>query len=330
MLFVGFRPSHPRLYRVYNFIAATSLLVAATPVLLVLTVCLFATQGTSVFYRGPRLGRGQRVFQIIKFRTLCNTRAAALTRDRTLPSDACIFTPLGEFLRDTRLDELPQLVNVLMGDMNICGPRPVRPEIRNCCVGTVPGYDDRFSVKPGLLGPAQACFGHGASKTLRARMNNAAVRRPVCLAAEIALSVVIMWSMLVRVLTRVLCRTVPSLRKRRSRIQDRRVLAGGGLSESLIRRIDRKCLETEAPVDLTEEHSVVVRLKSGGLRRARVRIHARHIPGAYSYAPVTDYAAHIIERYALEKVVVPPAVGRIAPTIRSNSPRIAVGDRVGA
>jgi len=185
---VGFRPSNSAAYRAYNVAGALGFLIISLPILVVLIAAVMLTQGFSIFYSGERLGKDKKVFKIYKIRTLCAKRAAELTKDKTLPADADIFTPLGRILRDTRLDELPQILNILKGDMNICGPRPVRAAIRDIHVNDIPDYDIRFEVKPGMLGPTQAYFGHGTSKKFRARMNNMAVRQPVSIKAELRLS----------------------------------------------------------------------------------------------------------------------------------------------
>jgi hypothetical protein len=81
-------------------------------------------------------------------------------------------TVLGNFLRDTRLDELPQFLNVLKGDMALVGPRPVRPEVYATLCEDIPDYDLRFTVRPGLVGYAQLFTPHGTPKRIRAHIDN--------------------------------------------------------------------------------------------------------------------------------------------------------------
>lgn len=181
----GYRPKHPGLYRLWNLLVSSSLLLAASPIIAVIALALACTQGPrNIFYCGPRLGLGCREFRIVKFMTL-RREAAGLTKDRVLPENASLETPLGAYLRDTRLDELPQLINVVRGDMNMLGPRPVRATIAAACRISVPAYDTRFEVKPGLIGYTQALMPHGADKAIRARVNSMLCHRPVNLAREL-------------------------------------------------------------------------------------------------------------------------------------------------
>jgi lipopolysaccharide/colanic/teichoic acid biosynthesis glycosyltransferase len=182
----GYRPRSPRLYRLWNLILVVPLILFTLPLVALVALALALTQGPrNVFYFGPRIGKDQRPFHIIKFKTLRDD-AARLTRDRVLPANSRLETTLGKPLRETRLDELPQLFNVLKGDMNMLGPRPVRQAIADQARATIPNYDLRFSVKPGLIGYTQALMPHGADKAIRARVNAMLCRRPVMLAQEVA------------------------------------------------------------------------------------------------------------------------------------------------
>ena len=117
-----------------------------------------------VVYRQSRLGRGGRVFEILKFRTM-----AADAEQRTGPvwaaSNDARATPVGRVLRRFYLDELPQAINVLRGEMSLVGPRPERPALAARIERTVPAFPRRLQVRPGIAGLAQARGGYG----LRAR-----------------------------------------------------------------------------------------------------------------------------------------------------------------
>jgi lipopolysaccharide/colanic/teichoic acid biosynthesis glycosyltransferase len=106
-----------------------------------------------VLYRQTRVGRGQQPFTLLKFRTM---RSGAESGGEVLatPGDPRL-TPIGATLRRSRLDELPQLLNVLGGSMSLVGPRPERPGFVRAYLESVPGYAERFSLRPGLTGLAQ-------------------------------------------------------------------------------------------------------------------------------------------------------------------------------
>jgi len=114
-----------------------------------------------VFYRQKRVGRYDRPFQIIKFRTMiadAEKDGAVWARE----NDTRI-TKLGSFLRKTRIDELPQVWNILKGEMSFVGPRAERPEFHNQLQDSVPFFQERYLIKPGLTGWAQINFRYGAS-----------------------------------------------------------------------------------------------------------------------------------------------------------------------
>lgn len=172
----GYRVENETLYRAWNLALVVPLIVLTLPLFVAVAALLLLTQGRPILYKGVRLGRHGKPFQIYKFCTL-REGAEALTRDQVLPSRSNLETPLGRLLREGRLDELPQLFNILRGDMNFLGPRPVRAEIAEELVDTIANYELRFSVKPGLVGQTQAFMTHRTPKRLRSLYNAFLVRR---------------------------------------------------------------------------------------------------------------------------------------------------------
>ena len=131
------------------------------PVLLLAMLAVWLGDRHTVFYRQERVTHGGRTFQILKLRTMrinaeANGAVWAAARDTRI-------TPVGEFLRRSRVDELPQLFNVLTGDMSLVGPRPERPEFIEELTRQLPLYQERHAVKAGLTGWAQINYPYGAS-----------------------------------------------------------------------------------------------------------------------------------------------------------------------
>jgi lipopolysaccharide/colanic/teichoic acid biosynthesis glycosyltransferase len=140
--------------RTGDFIGALVLLVLAAPILLLLGLLVKWTSPGPALYTQRRLGRAGRPFTIFKLRTMQH-KCESLTGPRwSVPGDPRV-TPLGRFLRKTHLDELPQLLNVLRGDMSLVGPRPERPEFLPELEAVFPRYRERLAVRPGITGLAQ-------------------------------------------------------------------------------------------------------------------------------------------------------------------------------
>jgi exopolysaccharide biosynthesis polyprenyl glycosylphosphotransferase len=142
-------------------IVAGALLLLVLPVLLALALATLLSLGRPIFFRQPRIGRDGKEFEMLKFRSM---RMAAAAGDQLdLPPDTAPGgvegddrrTPLGTLMRRTSLDELPQLLNVLKGDMSLVGPRPERPDFARMFEENVYRYGDRQRVKSGITGWAQ-------------------------------------------------------------------------------------------------------------------------------------------------------------------------------
>src|SRR5262249_5758261 len=137
-----------------DFTCACVLLILAAPVMALTALMVKWTSPGPAFYTQRRLGLHGRPFTIIKLRTMQHNCESRTGPRWCVPGDPRV-TPLGKFLRKTHLDELPQLFNVLWGDMSLIGPRPERPEFLAELEATFPRYRERLAVRPGITGLAQ-------------------------------------------------------------------------------------------------------------------------------------------------------------------------------
>jgi len=152
--------------RVLDVVLAGTFLVVALPVTLPLALAVLATSGLPVFYRGERVGRGGRFYTMLKFRTLrqgAEERLGPYLGAELVERTRDEYTTVGRWLRATQLDELPQLINVLRGDMSLVGPRPIRPRFFAELAEDLPAYWQRIVVRPGLTGFAQVRRGYETS-----------------------------------------------------------------------------------------------------------------------------------------------------------------------
>lgn len=156
---------------VFNIILSSILITFALPFLLIISVIIKIQDGGPVIYKGIRLGHKKKHFMIYKFRTLV-PNAEKIIGAEVLTGKHKLGTRTGKFLRDTRLDELPQLFNILKGDMDYVGPRPQRPLIYENICSHIKGYDKRFLIKPGLIGFPQLFIPHSAPKRIQSMVDN--------------------------------------------------------------------------------------------------------------------------------------------------------------
>lgn len=145
--------------RSMDLCVALAMIVLLAPVMVFIAGCVFLTSGGPVIYRQRRLTMGGKVFTILKFRTM-KVGAEKLTGPVFASENDPRITKLGRFMRKTRLDELPQLFNVLSGSMSLVGPRPERPELAVQLENSIPRFHQRLQTKAGLTGLAQVRQGY--------------------------------------------------------------------------------------------------------------------------------------------------------------------------
>ena len=146
------------LLRGLDIAIAAAALAALSPAIGVIAALVRLSSGPPVFYRGTRVGHAGKPFVMLKFRTLhpdAETRLGAYSCRALVQLTAAEYTPVGRVLRATYLDELPQFINVLRGEMSIVGPRPIRPAFFDTLVEDIPQYWQRLVVRPGMTGLAQ-------------------------------------------------------------------------------------------------------------------------------------------------------------------------------
>ena len=152
--------------RILDLVFASFFLLIALPLLALISSALMLTSGRPLFYRGQRVGRDGRIFEMLKFRTLrggAEERLGPYLGPELVERTQAETTRLGRQLRATQLDELPQLWNILRGDMSFVGPRPIRPRFFEQLAAELPAYWQRLVVRPGLTGFAQVRRGYETS-----------------------------------------------------------------------------------------------------------------------------------------------------------------------
>ena len=148
--------------RLTDLLIACSLIALILPLMLIVALAIKCDSLAPVFYRQERVGLNGRRFALLKFRSMRQDAEAdgrpvwAAARDNRV-------TRVGGFMRLTRIDELPQLFNVLRGEMSLVGPRPERPHFVDHLGKIIPSYDERHTVLPGITGWAQVNYPYGAS-----------------------------------------------------------------------------------------------------------------------------------------------------------------------
>lgn len=159
----------PKTLRLLDILLSTLGLIACLPILVVISALIKLDSPGPVLFQQARHGLDKKIFNIYKFRTM--TRKASKDIFRQAIADDKRVTRFGRFLRRTSLDELPQLFNVLLGDMSLVGPRPHPIELDNKFEMEISFYNDRFSLRPGITGLAQVRGYRGPTETLQKMTN---------------------------------------------------------------------------------------------------------------------------------------------------------------
>ncbi len=155
---------HDTLERAFDILASFALLVVAAPIMVLTALAIKIMEGpkASIFYRQVRVGQYGRPFRLLKFRSM--REDAEKDGAQWAQKNDSRVTPIGAFTRLTRIDELPQILNVLRGEMSFVGPRPERPEFVGQLEERIPYYRERHTIKPGITGWAQLCYPYGSSE----------------------------------------------------------------------------------------------------------------------------------------------------------------------
>lgn len=324
----GYVPGNEALDQVLNRSMAVVFLILTAPLFLFVLILQKLFAPGDVFYRGQRLGKDREIFYILKFRTLVPD-ANRLTRLRTLPRRSNLETRIGAYLRRSRLDELPQLINILRGEMVFFGPRPIRPEMECVYRAEAPSYEERFKVRPGLVGLAQAVMSHETPKAVRARLNKQACNAPIRYGALWLFVGYVGWCVLAKSARLGACAVLNLfrpmaehgwlqsgfVRPRHSRIE---ICVEDGIQMGAITGMSDEVLQFVASKPLPRGHhqvTLIARKSGGHCVRRSVAIDVREILpvgqgkcGLLHYAVFeakTASAIYFIERYFLRATVVP-------------------------
>lgn len=172
------KPLYDLITRLWQVPVSILALIVLSPLLLIISILIKLSSKGPILYKHQRVGKDEKRFWLYKFRTLKNGSDVKLGDATPNHKNVLSYsTPIGRFLRKTKLDELPQLLNVIKGDMNLVGPRPVRPIFLERYKREMPLYTERFRVKPGLTGKAQLRGGYNTREKDKLRYELLYIKR---------------------------------------------------------------------------------------------------------------------------------------------------------
>jgi sugar transferase (PEP-CTERM system associated) len=157
------KPSRQISSRILDIVAGLALLIVSLPIMLFVAILILLEDGRPILYRQVRVGLLDSKFELLKFRSMRVGAESDGEARWAQPGDARV-TKVGSWIRKLRFDELPQIFNIIRGEMSLVGPRPERPEFVSQLAETIPYYQERNCIKPGLTGWAQLRYPYGASE----------------------------------------------------------------------------------------------------------------------------------------------------------------------
>jgi lipopolysaccharide/colanic/teichoic acid biosynthesis glycosyltransferase len=323
-----------------NVVMACLFLLPALPLLAVIFVLhrILVRDGGPFLYRGARLGRYKKTFNIYKIRTLA-THAEQNLGASLCSAECSMFVPMGRFLRSARLDELPQLFNIIKGDMDFIGPRPERKAVYESKIRRHSwGYDARFEVRPGLTGRSQFLTPHSTPKRLRALVDNQTIRKRCGFLSEFLFVMWTAYAVLKKTIAELGLTIVTAVRTVRARrcVADQRSMRrvegkhvrvfladegfrklNGDHSQLVDMNHEALCLATTRVLQPDQEIRLVMEIRtrrSAGKKRSKCTgivcgTRPFTIPGnghhAYvvRYKPISDLNAYLIDQYVLKTAV---------------------------